>query len=67
MKLKLSEKLKTLTLKQSAYIDTEHTYIASAKDKKGIEYLVTWAIKNYETENEDEACNWGKPIKIEKL
>jgi hypothetical protein len=39
-------------------------YQASAEDTDGNEYTVIWTIKNPNTEDESDACNWYDPYAI---
>ena len=34
------------------------------RDAETQEYTVVWEITNFETENEDETCDWENPIEV---
>ena len=49
-----------LTLQQEAFAHDKEHYCAHAVSDKGEDYKVWWAITDFETENEDETCNWDE-------
>jgi hypothetical protein len=59
-----------LTLTKDPYLDGD-VYSAHATDKQDNEYMVHWEIKPNDSpdgwEDEQEACDWDKPLFITKL
>jgi hypothetical protein len=57
-------KNKTLTIMQAPYPDNHpydsdlSVYKAIAHSEDGYEFEVTWSIKDYETDDESDACDW---------
>ena len=61
-----------LQITQDAYLTgtNDHpVYEGTATDKEGVEYLVTWEIKDdYDPmAGEENACDWGSPVKVQRL
>lgn len=47
-----------LTLQQHAFAYDDYYYRAHAKNANDEDYIIAWPIVNFETENEDETCDW---------
>jgi len=55
------------TLKDPIISDDGKTYTAPAIDVFENKYLIIWEVKDFDTTDESEACDWNNPIKIEPL
>jgi len=57
---------KKVELTQEAYVISATQYQAHGV-MDGEDVLVTWDIENFETENEDETCDWSSPVSVEAV